>query len=81
MSDRCHDWRIFRRSSLNFPEGANISRYFASEDYHILGDSAYELKSYLMIPFKDYGNMSENQRRFNRRLARCRSDIERCFGR
>ena len=33
--------------------------------YHILGDSAYPQKTYVVVPFRDNGHMSPDQKQFN----------------
>lgn len=78
---RCHDKRVFRRSALDFEQGEDITKFFDREEYHLLGDSAYDCRSFLLVPFTDLGNLSEGEKKFNKRLSSCRSDIERCFGR
>lgn len=47
---------------------------------HLVGDSAYPLKSYLMVPFKNYGNLTPSQRKFNESLSSSRVHIEQAFG-
>ena len=42
--------------------------------YHVLGDSAYPLELNLMVPYRDNGHLSENQKKFNSRCS-----IERAF--
>jgi len=45
-------------------------------DFHILGDGAYPMKSYVLKPFRDFGN----QRRYNRIHSSVRVDSERGIG-
>jgi hypothetical protein len=47
----------------------------------ILGDSAYPLCSWLLTPYKDYGNMTPEQRKFNKKHSSARMVIEGSFGR
>jgi len=49
-------------------------------DSHILGDAAYRLSKYIMVPFKDNGHLSENQLNFNTRLSSARMIVERSIG-
>ena len=60
---------LFAQSAVLFPEGC----YF-------LGDSAFPLLGWLVTPFKDYGNLSRNQRLFNVCHSKSRQVIERSFG-
>lgn len=46
-------------------------------DSHILGDAAYRLTKYIMVPFKDNGHLSEHQLIFNKRLSSARMMVER----
>ncbi|KAJ8911490.1 hypothetical protein NQ315_010862 [Exocentrus adspersus] len=69
-----HDARVFARSSLANTLAAKCG------DYFILGDSAYSCSRNLVTPFKDEGNLSQRQRRFNQRLSSCLCIIEHCFG-
>lgn len=50
------------------------------DEWHILGDSAYPIKKYLITPYRDYGNLTEQQIRFNYKLSACRVKIENAFG-
>lgn len=72
---RMHDARVFAASGL---EG--ILSMLPPEN-HVLGDSAYPLKSYVMRPYRDSGHLTDVQRRFNTRLSSARAVIERAFGR
>lgn len=71
-----HDARVFRNSPLHqLLEGGNIH-----EDHHLLGDSAYGLTLYMMVPFRDNGHLTEDQGNYNRRQSSARMAIERAFG-
>ena len=69
-----HDARVFRNSPLadmlpNLPQHK-----------HIVGDSAYPLRTYLLVPYKDNGHLTASQKNFNKKLNSTRVDIERAFG-
>jgi len=49
-------------------------------DSHLLGDAAYCLTKYVMVPFKDNGHLSERQINFNKRLSSARMIVERSLG-
>lgn len=46
-------------------------------DSHIIGDSAYELREHLLVPFKDNGHFTAAQKQYNFRQSSAR--VERCF--
>lgn len=47
---------------------------------HLIGDSAYGLTEWLLTPFKDFGNLSCDQKRYNFIHSSTRTCIERAFG-
>ncbi|KAJ8911774.1 hypothetical protein NQ315_008827 [Exocentrus adspersus] len=49
-------------------------------NFHIIGDSAYNLKEYLLVPFRDYRNLNAAQENFNYKLSASRVLIENTFG-
>ncbi|KAK7502568.1 hypothetical protein BaRGS_00006143 [Batillaria attramentaria] len=73
-----HDSRVFRNSALH--------QLLESDDgklpvqYHLLGDSAYPLKEYLLVPFQDNGHLTHTETKFNLAHAKTRSDVERAIG-
>jgi len=71
-----HDMRTFRLSNF---EKMCTDNYFP-HDCHILGDAAYRLTKYIMVPFKDNGHLSERQIIFNKRLSSARMMVERSIG-
>lgn len=71
-----HDMRVFRLSGVenlctlqNFPENS-----------HLLGDAAYSIQKYIMVPFKDNGHLTDAQITYNIRLSQARMMIERAIG-
>lgn len=55
------------------------NEYFPKHEYHIVGDTGFKLETTLMIPYKDYGNMSHDQIVYNTKLSRTRVIIENAF--
>lgn len=53
---------------------------FIAGDYYILADSAYPLRKEVMVPYKDNGHLTRNQKEFNRKLSSCRIVVEHAFG-
>ncbi|XP_066595829.1 putative nuclease HARBI1 [Prorops nasuta] len=73
---RVHDARVFRNS----PIFKNIKYHsLLSSRNYLIGDSAYPLSSFLLVPYKDNGHLSQEQQRLNQRLSSTRSTIERTF--
>lgn len=56
-----HDARVFRRSPLfeNLESGG-----FCTSGTYLLGDAAYPLKRYMIVPFKDNGHLNAAQKRY-----------------
>ena len=72
-----HDARVLRNSGLY--QRAEAGEMFIN-DHHIFGDSAYPLRNWLITPFKNFGNLTVQQTRFNKRLSSVRQTVERAFG-
>lgn len=70
-----HDATVLRMSDLFQNSDAKILVGFV-----ILGDSAFPLLQWLITPFRDCGNLTGQQRKFNREHSRSRQVIERSFG-
>ena len=47
---------------------------------HILGDGAYPIMRWLLKPYRDTGNLTRRERRYNKVLSQMRSGVERAFG-
>ncbi|XP_036340226.1 putative nuclease HARBI1 [Rhagoletis pomonella] len=74
-----HDCRVLRRSNLFFKAQSEPQSLFPNESF-ILGDSAYPSTSWLVPPYKDYGNLSVSQRNFNKVHSSTRIVVENAFG-
>ncbi|KAL1509932.1 hypothetical protein ABEB36_004596 [Hypothenemus hampei] len=72
---KIHDSRVFNLSFIQ----KNI-KVICGDTFHLLGDSAYPLRPWLMTPYRDYGNLSEQQRNYNIKFCRTRVLIENTFG-
>ncbi|KAK6191317.1 hypothetical protein SNE40_003039 [Patella caerulea] len=72
-----HDARVLRNSPIY--EKAEDHRIFEDDD-HLLGDSAYPVKNWLIPPFKDNGQLTPHQRNFNYNLSSDRQVVERAIG-
>ncbi|KAK3916988.1 Putative nuclease [Frankliniella fusca] len=71
------DAGVFHRSPLSRhilqPDGS-------VGDFHLLGDGAYPCTKQFLVPYRDHGNLTQEQRFHNYTLSRCRASIERAFG-
>ncbi|VEN45580.1 unnamed protein product [Callosobruchus maculatus] len=73
-----HDARLFTKSDI-FGKISNGEIDFPNNT-HLIGDLAYPLSTYLLVGFKDNGNLSEPPKLFNRKLPQSRIVIENAFG-
>lgn len=71
-----HDMRVFRLSGL---ENLCTAQYFPAGS-HLLGDAAYSIQKYVMVPFKDNGHLTDSQITYNTRLSQARMIIQRAIG-
>ena len=55
-------------------------KHLIDVQHHILGDSAYPLKTCLLVPYLDSGKLTHTERRYNKRLSQTRITIEHAFG-
>lgn len=69
-----HDARVFRTSPLA------DSLAEKCRDFFLLGDSAYPCLRHLLTPYKDFGNLSNAQKNYNKKLSHCRVLIEHTIG-
>ncbi|KAI4463053.1 hypothetical protein MML48_4g00003145 [Holotrichia oblita] len=73
-----HDATVLRRSEI-WEYMTREKEIKFPRDTHIIGDKAYPCTPQLLTPYKDNGHLTVNQKRFNYRLSKCRSTIERAF--
>ncbi|XP_011859952.1 PREDICTED: putative nuclease HARBI1 isoform X2 [Vollenhovia emeryi] len=72
---KIHDARVLKLSDIN-----DDLRRICDRKFHILGDAAYPIREWLLIPYRDYGNLSDKQRQFNKQFCATRVLIENAFG-
>ncbi|KAF2880044.1 hypothetical protein ILUMI_26113 [Ignelater luminosus] len=58
-----HDATLFKKSNLYNRISTNNIDF--SNNTHIIGDKAYPLATYLMVPYKDNGNLTPREKNFN----------------
>jgi hypothetical protein len=70
-----HDATVLRTSDL-FQQAEDLIPH----GFYLLGDSAFPLTRWLITPFRNFGNLTQQQNRFNTAHAKARVAIERTFG-
>ncbi|XP_067648040.1 putative nuclease HARBI1 [Eurosta solidaginis] len=75
IPSKIHDSRVLKLSFI----GSELPNACAPK-YHLLGDSAYPLRGYLLTPFRDYGNMCKTEKKYNLKFCQTRVKIENTFG-
>ncbi|KAH9367499.1 hypothetical protein HPB48_022122 [Haemaphysalis longicornis] len=73
---KTHDAQVFKRAFVldKLPVICEGSKF------HLLGDAAYPVREYLLTPFRDYGNLTPEEVRYNFKLSQTRVRIENAFG-
>lgn len=74
---KMHDSRILQHSFI-YKDG--YLQQVCGSKYHILADAAYPLEENIITPFKDYGNLTNNEILFNKNHSKTRVLIENTFG-
>lgn len=72
-----HDCRVWKQS----PIYRRLINNPLPTEFHLLGDTAYQLDNFVMVPFKDYGHLTRQQKVFNKKLSSSRVVIEQAFAR
>jgi hypothetical protein len=76
-----HDSTVFQNSSLFQKLEAQGNQIFNPQVYHIIADSAFPLKMWMMTPYKKInGHLQPSKRNFNKKLSSTRMVIELAFG-
>ncbi|XP_017477354.1 PREDICTED: putative nuclease HARBI1 isoform X1 [Rhagoletis zephyria] len=74
----CHDANVWKNSPLY--KGIASGQIHLAKDAVILADSAYPLSKYIMVPYRDNGHLSREEKQFNYYLSSTRVFIEQAFG-
>lgn len=77
---RLHDARVFSNSDVFKKIETEGPKSLFYGKYNLLGDLTYTNISWLITPFKDYGNLTVRHRKFNTKLSKTRVAIENTFG-
>ncbi|XP_031354778.1 protein ALP1-like [Photinus pyralis] len=76
-----HDSRVFSASPLvSYIQRYGSQKFFPTPEHHLIGDSAFPLKQWIMTPFKKHNNLSSIEKRHNYLLSADRVCIENAFG-
>ncbi|XP_025159339.1 putative nuclease HARBI1 [Harpegnathos saltator] len=76
IPSKIHDAHVFKLSDIC----DELPGICEGGKYHFLGDGAYSIREWLIISFKDYGNLSAKEKQFNKMLSATRVLIENAFG-
>lgn len=76
-----------KKNEINFKYFlSNVTFYFLisgrkpiPRDHHLLGDLGYPLKVWCMTAYKRTRPLTEDEKKFNLLLSKCRSSVERAF--
>lgn len=71
-----HDSRIFKESFIS----NDLPRICDNGLFHIIGNSAYPIRPYLLTPYREAENLSDEKGRYSRKLCGTRVTIENVFG-
>lgn len=75
VPSKVHDARVFKLSPIS-----KKLRNICGGIYHVLGDGAYEMRDWLLKPYRQYELNSRARRRYNKRFCATRVVIENAFG-
>ncbi|XP_054091112.1 putative nuclease HARBI1 [Zeugodacus cucurbitae] len=75
---RCHDASVWQRSP--FRRALVSGELKIPPNHHFLGDAAYPLETFLMVPYRDNGFLTSQQSKFNTILSTNRVYVEQAFG-
>ncbi|XP_017477248.1 PREDICTED: putative nuclease HARBI1 [Rhagoletis zephyria] len=75
---RCHDASVWNNSPIR--RAIVTNKIKIPQECHLLGVCAYPLETYLIVPNKDNGHLSEEQKRFNYVLSSTRVFVEQALG-
>ena len=72
---KIHDSRVLKLSDIN-----EKLPYICNTKYHILGDGAYAIRPWLLIPYRETVNFNCSQKNYNKKFCATRVKIENTFG-
>jgi len=72
---KIHDLRVFALSYIS-----KELPLICENKHHIIVDGAYSIRDWLLVPYKNYENLTDTQIQFNKMLCGTRVLIENSFG-
>ena len=75
-----HDNRVLKSTGFYTKLETDPTSLFPNSNYHIIGDSAFQCNKFILVPYRDTGNLSEIQQKYNKKLSQTRYVIENAFG-
>lgn len=75
-----HDARVWKSSKI-YQKLSQDAANWMPHGTVLLGDSAYPVAKFLMVPFRDNGHLTNQQKRFNIKLSSTRVIVEHAIGR
>ncbi|XP_067648031.1 putative nuclease HARBI1 [Eurosta solidaginis] len=75
VPSRVHDSRVLNLSFIS-KQLPNL----CLPKYHLLGDSAYPIRNYLLTPYRYYGNLTQQEKTYNLKFCQTRVRIENAYG-
>lgn len=75
VPSKIHDARVFKLSPIS-----KRLEHICGGIFHVLGDGAYELREWLLKPYREYELNSRARRRYNKKFCATRVVVENAFG-
>lgn len=76
ISAKIHDSRVLKLSQT-VPSVTSDLPQICGSHYHILGDSAYPIREWLLTPFRDYGSLDGSEKSYNKQF--CATSVNRKY--
>lgn len=76
-----HDTGVFKNPKLYVKLMQDLNALLPSNIFHIMGDSDFYQKQFLLFPYKYFGNLTAAQNIYNRKLSQTRFVTEHTFER
>ena len=74
-----HDNRVLKSTELYARLQSNPEELLPNSNFHLIGDSGFQCNRFLLVPYRDTGNLSAVQQCYNQKLSQTRCVIENAF--